>query len=239
MTQFRATELTHTTRVVRGLTGAFAIAGAGAFATPRLGAFTIAFGGAFDVDAARGAGFVDGVRAGLRAAVRSGARASVRVVERAGRDFAGAGAGARVVTATGGGSAAGTELEPTSFSPDAIDVRARGRSRVVAGSRAGRVSGSGVGAVWAIGSATIGTESTAVEGDCPIESEIAATTDATDWIVESDATTVVESNVATESRGMLSPVGAAASDESSDPADVSGFRTAASRACETSAGGSS
>lgn len=216
-TQFRATELTHTTRVARGLTGPFATVGAGAFATALLGAFATAFGGAFAGGVTRGAGLVDGVRAGVRAAVRSGARASVCVVERAGRDFA----------------------DTTPFSPDAIDVRARGRSRVVTGSRTGRASGSGGGAVCATGSTTTGAESTAVEGDCAIESEIAATTDATDWIVESDATTVVESNVATESRGMLSPVAAAASDESSDPADVSGLSTAASRACETSTGGSS
>jgi protein involved in sex pheromone biosynthesis len=100
-------------------------------------------------------------------------------------------------------------------------------------------------AVLALGLAACGAKTDdAVENDTNVENAAeadvnAATTDATDWIVESDATTVVESNVATESRGMLSPVAAAASDESRDPADVSGFRTAASRACETSAGGSS
>jgi hypothetical protein len=251
ITQFRTTELTQTTRVVRGRTGAFATVGAGAFVAVFVGAFATDFAGAL-VAGAFATAFFDDPRAGVRVVVRAGTRASVRVVDRAERDFTGAGVGAaaRVETATRGGSRAGAtaaDLDASPFSGTAIDSRVAAGARVAtisradAGSRDGVVSDRVTSSDCATGSTTTGAESTTTPvGDgCVIESEIAATTCATDWIVESDATTDVESAAVAMSNSVVSTTAPALRDESRAPADESGFSTAASRAFETSAGGSS
>jgi hypothetical protein len=91
-------------------------------------------------------------------------------------------------------------------------------------------------------------ESTATTGEsdgCVIESVIAATTSATTASIVSEATTAVESYGTAESitaatESMLASASVPAeTDVSTEAADESGLSTAASRAFETSAGGSS
>ena len=169
-THLRATVFTQTTRVGRDFAGALATVLAGSFG----GAFTEG-AGFFDAVVARAAGFVVGARAGELDVVRSGARATTRCEDfvAAARAFGGAGAGvlARVDSATRGRSAS-RGATGSGAGADAVSDCA---TRIVC---CGTICGTAGGT-----ESTTGVESAAailVVDCCAIESEIAATTVATD-----------------------------------------------------------